>query len=214
MRTYVYVDGFNLYYGLLRGTPYKWLDVETFAKKIIPSRYQLLAIKYFTARVVPRYNDPNVHIRQDVYLRALKKHIPKLTIYEGHFASHEKWMRRADKPDKKVKVIRSEEKGSDVNLAAHLINDAWKDEYDCAVIISNDSDFSQALRIIKEDCKKRVGLIVPIKKKEYPAEKLTQYANFVYSRITDKKLADSQLPNPIPGTSISKPKFWLIPHKS
>ena len=208
MRTYVYVDGFNLYYGLLKGTHYKWLDVETFVKKILRPHYQLLAIKYFTAKLKPRHNDPDVHIRQDTYLRALKKHIPKLTIYEGHFTSHKSYMSLADKPDQTVRVIRFEEKGSDVNLAAHLINDAWKNEYDCAVIISNDSDFSQALRIIKEDCKKRVILITPIKKNWYPAEKLVQYADFAYTKITNKKLADSQLPNPIPGTSIYKPNSW------
>jgi hypothetical protein len=27
MQTTVYIDGYNLYYGALRGTPYKWLDV-------------------------------------------------------------------------------------------------------------------------------------------------------------------------------------------
>tara|TARA_R110002072_G_scaffold29206_4_gene92759 strand:- start:564 stop:863 length:300 start_codon:yes stop_codon:yes gene_type:complete len=27
MRTCVYVDGFNLYYGALKRTPYKWLDL-------------------------------------------------------------------------------------------------------------------------------------------------------------------------------------------
>ena len=27
MRTVVYVDGFNLYYGALKGTSWKWLDL-------------------------------------------------------------------------------------------------------------------------------------------------------------------------------------------
>ena len=26
MRTSIYIDGFNLYYGAVKGTPYKWLD--------------------------------------------------------------------------------------------------------------------------------------------------------------------------------------------
>ena len=50
-----------------------------------------------------------------------------------------------------------QEKGSDVNLAIHVLNDAWKDEYDCAVIVSNDSDLAESLRLIKEQNKKRAS---------------------------------------------------------
>lgn len=27
LRTRIYIDGYNFYYGCLRGTPYKWLDL-------------------------------------------------------------------------------------------------------------------------------------------------------------------------------------------
>ena len=36
-RTIVYIDGFNLYYGLLRFTSYKWLDIVAFAKSLLPN---------------------------------------------------------------------------------------------------------------------------------------------------------------------------------
>jgi hypothetical protein len=35
MRTYVYIDAFNLYYGALKGTPYKWLDVKALFGSIL-----------------------------------------------------------------------------------------------------------------------------------------------------------------------------------
>ena len=51
MRTIVYVDGFNLYYGLLRGTRHKWLDLKDLFEKLLP-RNDIALVKYFTARIV------------------------------------------------------------------------------------------------------------------------------------------------------------------
>ena len=33
-----------------------------------------------------------------------------------------------------------EEKGSDVNVAAHLLNNAWKGRFDAAAVASSDTD--------------------------------------------------------------------------
>ena len=68
-----------------------------------------------------------------------------------------------------VHVIKTEEKGSDVNIAVHLVNDAWLDKYDCAVVVSNDSDLAESLRIVREERKKAVGLLTPV---EYPSREL------------------------------------------
>jgi hypothetical protein len=35
MRTIVYIDGFNLYYGAVKGTPYKWLDLKSVCQKLL-----------------------------------------------------------------------------------------------------------------------------------------------------------------------------------
>ena len=51
MKTIVYVDGFNLFYGLLKGTPNLWLDLELFARSLLTDKYEIAEIKYFTARV-------------------------------------------------------------------------------------------------------------------------------------------------------------------
>ena len=60
-----------------------------------------------------------------------------------------------------MEVIKTEEKGSDVNLAVHLLNDAWLDRYECAVVVSNDSDLAEATRLVKEHTGKALGLITP-----------------------------------------------------
>ena len=54
MRTYIYIDGFNLYYGALKGTPYKWLDVKALFGAILRPDNEILKIKYYTARVSAR----------------------------------------------------------------------------------------------------------------------------------------------------------------
>ena len=43
-------------------------------------------------------------------------------------------------PQKYARVIKTEGKGSDANLATHLLNDTHMDRFDVAVVISNDSD--------------------------------------------------------------------------
>ncbi len=65
-------------------------------------------------------------------------------------------------PPKFTRIFKTEEKGSDVNLAVHLLNDAWLNKYECAVIISNDSDLAEPLRLIKQQNGKKIGLISPL----------------------------------------------------
>ena len=74
MRTYIYVDGFNLYYRALKGTAFKWLDLAGLFRTVLQPHHQILKIKYFTARVSARRNDPSQPQRQDVYLRAIQRH--------------------------------------------------------------------------------------------------------------------------------------------
>ncbi len=47
MRTHVYVDGFNLYYGCLKGTSYKWLDLEALCRHLLPQN-QVQRIRYWS----------------------------------------------------------------------------------------------------------------------------------------------------------------------
>jgi uncharacterized LabA/DUF88 family protein len=208
MRTIVYIDGFNLYYGAVKGTPHKWLDLKTLCQKLLEPRNRIVAIKYFTARVSGA-NDPSKPLRQENYLRALKQHTPEIAVHYGHFLSHAVKAPLADPPDngqRFVKVIKTEEKGSDVNLAVHLLNDAWLDAYDCAVVVSNDSDLAESLRLVKQHHRKVIGLIFP-RYKGHPSRELMKYADFV-KKIRPGVLASSQLPSPIPCTNLHKPEEW------
>ncbi len=207
MRTSVYIDGFNLYYRALKGTLYKWLDLKKLVSHLLHPKHQITSIKYFTAIVSGRI-DTQQPIRQKTYIRALEKFIPEFSVHYGHFLSHEVFMPNApiSSPPSFSKVYKTEEKGSDVNLAVHLLNDAWLNQYDCAVIISNDSDLAEALRLIRDQDNKVIGLLSPILK-GHPSKELQKYANFV-KRIRKGVLAQSQLPPTIPNTNIYKPSNW------
>lgn len=94
MRTIVYVDGFNLYYGLLRGTRHKWLDLRALFGKLLPKN-DIVLVKYFTARIVAFPGNPAAPRRQATYLRALLAR-PSVEIHLGHFLKSEVTMRLAD----------------------------------------------------------------------------------------------------------------------
>ena len=104
-----------------------------------------------------------------------------------------------------VEVLKTEEKGSDVNLAVHLLNDAWLDVYDSAIVVTNDSDIAEAMRLAKNRSNKLLGLITP--GAGHPSQQLMQHANF-HRHIRMNSLKKNQLPSPIPGTNITMPKNW------
>ena len=117
-QTIVYVDGFNFYYGAVKRTPYKWLNLEAMCQRLLP-RDQIVKIRYFTARVNDRPDDPQLASRQDTYLRALAT-LPLVEIHYGHLLTRAARLPRVNhRPgqSRTVKVLRTEEKGSDVNLA-------------------------------------------------------------------------------------------------
>lgn len=207
-RTYVYIDGFNLYYRGLKNTPHKWLDLKTLSKTILDETHKIEGIKYFTATVSGK-TDLHKPLNQQIYIRALEKHIPEISVHYGHFLSNIAWAMLANSTDKQefVKITKTEEKGSDVNLAIHLLNDAWLDKYDCAVIISNDSDIAEAMNLVKQQHQKKIGLLLPPNCN--PSKTLMRIANFVKT-IRKSALVTSQLPDPIQGTNIHKPTKWKI----
>lgn len=207
MRTYIYIDGFNFYYRAVKGTPYKWINFKSLFEKLLSEQNEINKIKYFTALVSGKYN-PQKPIKQKTFIRALELTIPEIEVFYGHFLTHEVFAPLA-KPEinrKSVKIIKTEEKGSDVNIAVQLLNDAWLNSFDCAVVVSNDSDLAEAMKLVKKHHpEKKLGLFMP--GKGHPSKELMQYADFV-KRIREGVLQSSQLVNPIPSTNIYKPENW------
>jgi len=154
----IYVDGFNLYYRALRRTKYKWLDIQKLALEMLDSGDSIEFIRYFTANVSPRAGDEGAPARQEAYLRALRT-LPNLTIHNGRFLPKTKTRPLVSDPQQYVEVHDTEEKGSDVNIASHLLNDAFRGRFDVALIMSQDTDLCEPLRMVKHDLKKTVGVV-------------------------------------------------------
>lgn len=162
MPTNVYIDGFNLYYGAVRSTPHKWLDLAQLCGKLLPAD-EIHRIRYFTAIVAALPHDPGVPQRQAIYLRALRT-IPNLEIHLGQFRSHRVRMPLAEPPavgSKTAEVLKTEEKGSDVNLATFLLLDAFEKDCDVAVVISNDADLRAPIELAWGRLGLKVGIVNP-----------------------------------------------------
>jgi hypothetical protein len=208
LRTNVYVDGFNLYYGALKNSHHKWLDIEKLCNALLP-KTPIHRLVYFTARVIPRPSDPTQNVRQDAYFRALLTN-PKLEIVFGHFLSHAVTMPVCDAAGKTngtyAKVLKTEEKGSDVNLATHLLADAALSRYDQAIVISNDSDLLMPIRFCRTLFGKRIGILNPHKKQSHV---LAREADFVRP-IRPGAISSSQFPPKLHDSvgDIHKPAAW------
>jgi uncharacterized LabA/DUF88 family protein len=207
MDTFIYVDGFNLYYGAVKDTPYKWLDISKLCNLLLP-KSNIVKIKYFTARISSRPDDPSKPTRQQIYLRALET-IPNLEIIFGSFLTKNVSLPLATSTPQKMRfatVIRTEEKGSDVNLAVHMVDDGYKGLYDSAVMITNDSDLVETIRIVRNELGKSVGILNPQK---YPSKILIRHASFI-KQIRSGVLQASQFPLTISDKkgTFNKPKSW------
>jgi uncharacterized LabA/DUF88 family protein len=207
VRTIAYIDGFNLFYGSLKGRAWKWLDLCAYFERTLPPECKLVKVKYFTARVSGIPGNPDGPKRQDVYLRALREHLgARFEVVEGHFKFSSSRAPLAEDPTQRVKVLKTEEKGSDVNLAVELLNDAWLDVFDCAAVVSNDADLARAMQLVKQQRAKRVVLYTPGAPKRRPLNELKQWSHHQVG-VLENDLAVCQLPNPTPG-GLTKPVGW------
>ncbi|MPZ20363.1 MAG: NYN domain-containing protein [Luteitalea sp.] len=201
----VYVDGFNLYYGGLKRTPYKWLDLAKLCQIMLPQDV-VQHIYYYTARVSARPHNPSAPMDQQVYLRALRT-IPNLSVTYGHFMTHSVRMALSRViPPQQVWVDKTEEKGSDVNLATHLVRDAFQKRFELAVLVTNDSDLAEPVRIVTQELALPVGILNP---HQYHSQVLKRLATFV-KRIRQSALHASQFPVTLADEKgiFHKPSSW------
>jgi hypothetical protein len=108
-------------------------------------------------------SDPQTRTRQDIYIRALRT-IPNLTVHYGHYLQSTTSMRlAAPRPGgpRYADVLKMEEKGSDVNLATYMLVDAFRGDCDQLVVITNDSDLAEPVRIINKELGIPVGIFNP-----------------------------------------------------
>ncbi|HXI14535.1 MAG TPA: NYN domain-containing protein [Thermoanaerobaculia bacterium] len=210
MRTNVYIDGFNLYFGSLKDTPHKWLNLWKFCVRMLPNN-EIQTVKYFSAMVSERGTDPGQVVRQDVYIRALRT-LPNVEIIMGSFLTTERMRPLASPPatgSRFVKILNTEEKGSDANLAAHLVADGYENKYDVAVLVTNDSDQVGPITLVRTRLRKEVGFVNPHPTASSALRRATSFVKHV--RNHPGLLADCQLSAEVVdarGRLIRKPSEW------
>ena len=200
-RTMVYVDGFNLYYGSTKDTPYKWLDIKALAEICYtPSAGDIVGVKYFTAKSNNSRTDNQIRNRQATYLKALRHHIPGFIIQYGHYITDKRVRGRPTNPNASTRIVEiftNEEKGSDVNLAVAMVSDAFRNNFDTAILISNDGDLRAPIAVTKQLGKTVVALI-PWRRGRRVSRPIMETADD-YFLIERKHLAVAQMPNPVVG---------------
>lgn len=235
LRTRIYIDGYNFYYGCLRGTPYKWLDLlPLFENHILPSallkdgdgqiRQSALlpspSIKFFTAKIIESVARSTDSVSSQArYHTALRKlHDGRIELIEGYYAVNKMKVKvvDADEPNrpprecKEVQAWKVEEKQSDVNLALQVYHDAITGQIDHAVIVTNDTDIAPALAMIRAHTQVLMGVVVPtIDHTRPPNTDLVKLAHWTRRHINSSELAACQLPRVIPGKRPTiKPDSW------
>ncbi len=206
-RTIVYVDGFNLYYGAVRGTPYKWLNLEKFFQLVRPHD-DIVLIRYFTAQITGPTR-PN----QDAFLRALAT-LPKVDITLGTFKQKQIACTHNGCPSptstRKYFAIQQEKK-TDVNIAVAMLTDAYLNACDQLVLVTGDSDLLGAVKAVRQNFgSKRVVVYVPSRDPARGYVELKAAASKA-SLLPLNLLPLAQFPNVIPdgaGGTITKPATW------
>jgi hypothetical protein len=223
MKTIVYVDGYNLYYVLLRHTPNKWLDLHTLFSNILREQNpscELLLIKYFTSPAKAKFSSKGIlaPASQNTYHKALMSpRTGDVEIIKGfHTASLSNPMRYKYPPntEDRVPVWKLEEKQTDVNLALHIYRDATKSNCDQIVVCSADSDIAPALALVKKDYPHiRLGAIFPLNQEEGERRLSTEIStssHWFRRYVLHSELERAQLPNRVPTGKkpADKPSYW------
>lgn len=212
-RTIVYIDGFNLYFGLRAAgwRKYYWLDMVSLATKLAGAGRLLVQTCYFTSRISgPPAGATSAWAvglnakrkRQTDYLDALAT-LPGLHIEFGHYL---------DKPASchacGATWTSHEEKMTDVNIATALLTDAFQDRFDTAVVVSGDSDLVPPIRAIQALFPQKTVLVAfPPRRFSNALKNLAGQPRTIY----EKALLHSQLPDPVVlpnGFPIPRPPHW------
>ena len=200
-RVVVYIDGFNLYFGMMDAgfNHCKWLNVEKLVRNYLTANQELIEIKYFTSRIT---NNPQKQKRQTTYLEAIETTDVKI-IYGLYKA------KQIECENCGHNWNISNEKMTDVNIATHIIIDAFHDKYDTAILISGDSDLVPPIKAVHQNFPNKVISVF------FPPNR---HNNTVagaakgFQIIGRKKLSDSQFEENVKkrdGFILQKPVDWL-----
>lgn len=218
-----------------QGKPgWRWIDLRGLANQLATWQgCSVTRIVYCTARISGADN-PSGAADQDIYLKALAAANAVDLIEYGSYVSRVKQAPMAtadakgrpvltrsaqpvlikDAEDRPVRDAvfmvshaRREEKGSDVNVAAHLLLDVLQSDIDAAIVISNDSDLR--LPLIEARTRVPVGTVNPSRSflaGDLRGTPTDGVGGHWWTKLHASDYRTHQLPNPI--GKYAKPVDW------
>jgi uncharacterized LabA/DUF88 family protein len=217
LRTIVYIDGFNLYYGLKRkyGKKYMWLNIDEFARNIAPPQGILVQTKYFTSRLKGNSTNPEKLRRQAQFLRAVKTLYPNVVIIEGTYQSFPSHCKHCDNlvlcSYCGTPHVKPNEKKTDVNIATSMLVDVFEDNCDVQILVSGDSDYEFTLQELRRMFPEKEMIVAfpPMRRNNQLIgnDKCTSFfdipeESFSGAQFPDRILIDRKKP-------IEKPSEWV-----
>ncbi len=201
-RVVVYVDGFNLYFGMrAAGLDHcRWLNIKKLVSNLLQNNQSLITIKYFTSRVS---NHPEKQKRQSTYIDALES--IGVEVHYGHYQDgSEKCLRCGH-------IWRiAKEKMTDVNIATTMLIDSFNDVYDTAMLISGDSDLVPPIKAVHINFRSKRVLVAFPPKRHNSSMALVAKGSFTIGR---KSLVDSQFEEVVKskiGYHLKIPASWKL----
>lgn len=200
-RVKVYIDGFNLYFGMASkfGNKYKWLNLEALALHLLRPEQELAGIAYFTSKLV---SDTSKQQRQNRYIQALET--TSVVITYGSF-------QRSQVVCNSCSAARPsyQEKMTDVNIAVRMLEDALTDQFDTAILISGDSDLKPPIESVRRlTPNKRIIVGFPPGRVSSELEKIAHG----YFRVSEQALRHAQFPDSVHKADgvhyVTKPLEW------
>lgn len=189
----VYVDGFNLYHGLVNlSKPHlKWLDLHSLAEKFIDTQTETIEkVYYFSA--VATFMDKDTILRHRTYIEALET--IGIEFVEGNFKN--KLLTYKNK-HLEFKWKKHEEKETDVNISIYMVRDAIKGTYDKFILITNDTDIVPAVKMARVENKSlQLKLLTPPTLETHDSL-LTAIKPGTSSKLTAGHIQNSLLPEKI-----------------
>jgi 6-hydroxy-3-succinoylpyridine 3-monooxygenase len=205
-RSIIYIDGFNFYYGAVKGTPDKWLNLQQYFQ-LIRQDDEIQKIWYFTARV-----SGSQQVRQETYFEALST-LPLVQMVFGLYKSKTLKCRVKDcgyEGKKSYQV--TEEKGTDVNIALQMLDDAYQGACDRMILVSGDSDLVPAVKLVKQRHPHiQITVYIPATDPKRGAARELRDAADKNKTLPSKLLQKAQFSNSLVGSSgriITKPSNW------
>jgi uncharacterized LabA/DUF88 family protein len=155
-RVVSFIDGFNLYHAIdaLGDSSFKWLDLRNLSQEFIhPVKEELVQVLYFST--IASHRNQIAQMRQRTYLRALELRAVKTIL--GQFKQKDRQCSKCF-----ARYTGFEEKETDVNIALNLIDLAYQNAYDRAILITNDSDQVPSIRKVLERFPgKKITILIP-----------------------------------------------------